>query len=119
MIGQPLGQPHQIVGIPAKGGGARQQGNLALQPRERRFQAGGVGTGEPGAAEFRLLIAKHDADAGLGCCLGGRDPGGAGADDQDLAMGVLVDVAVGVRGGRGAAEAGGGSDRGFVEALPE
>ena len=127
VIGHPLQQTNQIVGIPAERRGARQEGNAPFQASQRIRQPigrrlaldDGVGLGQQGTARFGLFIAQHDPRAGAGGGHGGGDAGRAGADHQHVAMGVLVQVPVGIGLGWRAAQAGGGADRRFIDPLPE
>ena len=127
MVGEALHQTDHVVGVPAEGGCAGQQRDTAFEAGQRvreplgRWLAidDGAGFRQQRTAEFGLFVAQHHPHTGAGGGQCGGDAGGAGADHQDLAMGVLVDVAVWIGLLWGFPQAGGGADRGFVEPGPE
>ncbi len=79
----------------------------------------GVGLAQQRAAELRLLVAEDDARAGLGRGERRGEARRAGADDEHVAMGVALRVAVGIGRGRRPAEARRGADARLVDLVPE
>ena len=127
VVGDAFHQGDQIVRIPAERGGARQQGHggrkggngLRHPGSGGPLIDGGVGFGQQGAAEFRLLVAQNHTRSGGHRPQRGGEAGGTGADHQHVAMGVLVQIAVGIGLRRRSAQASGGADCGLIQALPK
>ncbi len=128
MVGDALGERDHVVREIAERRGAGEQRDVvprrearhgARQPVARRLALdGGAGLGEQRAAEFLLLVAQHHPRAALGGGQRRGKAGRAGADDEHVAMHVVLGVAVGIGDDGGAAEAGHGADLRLVEALP-
>jgi hypothetical protein len=121
MIGKPLGDRQEVVVVVAKYGAARKQSHFghrgeardgARHPGHRacasdravgrriRGDGGDVALRQEAAAEFVLLVGEDDARA---CIAGGERRGEtcrATADDEHVAMGVHLVVAVRVGLGR-------------------
>jgi hypothetical protein len=129
MVGDALHQGDVVVIVVAEGGGARQDDD-GLEPVELGQRLGepflsrltidlGRYVVQERAARLGLLVGEHHPLAGA---RGGErrgEAGGAGADDQHVAMGMAMCVAVRVRVLRRDAEAGGGADDRLIDPVPE
>ena len=129
MVRDALDEPDVVVRVVAERGRARQQRH-PLVGREfgqrlgdpdagRASRDGGRGIGEQRAAHLCLLVAEDDAAARFGGGECGGEPGWPRADHQHVAMGMALQVAVGVGRGRHSPETGGAPDHRLIDAVPE
>ena len=123
MIGQPLGDGHQVVVLVAEGRAARQDPDIRPLPQARLDAPGPAQcrlavdlgrAGQQAAAQLALFVHQDHARAGRGCRVGGRQSRRSAAQHQHIAMGVALVVALGIAGIRRAAQAGGRADPGLV-----
>ena len=127
-LGQPLAQRQEILRVIAERLGARHQldvghraerGKRLRQPVER---APAVDPrprlGEERAAGRCVLVAEDDLGAARARRESRRQAGGTGADNQDVAMIEIADVAVGIGFARGGPEPGGKADRRLINVPP-
>ena len=128
VIGHPLQQAQIVVVVIAEGRGAAEHRHVgqgaqlgldlcdpALAVRDlSRHPA----LAEQPAAELGLRLGQDhpgSRTSGRECC---HEAGGPGADHQHVAVGVPMQVVVGIRMGGCRAEAGGAADAGLVEPVP-
>ena len=71
------------------------------------------------AAEVGSFIGQEHAGAALAGGARGREPGGAGADHEHVAMQMAVLVSVGIRRARGPTQPGRAADQTLVDRLPK
>ena len=124
MIRHPLHQADHVVVVVAEGDGARQQGHVRHRaqlgervgdPLGRRLAVDRrLAIGEQRAADLLLLVHQDHARASAAGGERGGQASGAGADDQHVAVGVELVVAVGIGLGRALAEAGHAADEVLV-----
>ena len=103
MIGHAFGQSDHVAGIPAKRGRAGQDRRARVERRGDPVRRGhpidsGSRPGQQRTARFRLLIAEDHAFAARRGRRGGGQTGGTGADHQHVAMGVTMQIPVGIGG---------------------
>ena len=130
MVGDPLHHGDMVVVVIAEDGRARQDddvfapielgdgaldpfgGTLAVDLRRHVL--------EKGAAQRETFVGQHHAFRAV---LGGgerrRQAGRPGADDEDVAMGVAIGVAVGIRHFGCLAETGSAADDRLIDLVPE
>ena len=128
MLAEALSDTDHIVREIAKGVGAADhrhfgiggQGRQRLsKPRLCRLAIDQrVGRGQKRAAELRLLVDQHHTATAFRSRQGCGQTGRASTNDQHFAVGETVQIAVGVRLGRGAAETSGSADGGLIEMVP-
>ena len=128
VVGDALGQRHEIVVVITEGRGAGQYLHVRHggKPRSRRLRpvVTRLAVDRQAAvevqrtADFRLLVDEHDTGTGFG---GGKRCGKAGdtgANHQHVTMGITAGIMIRVRFRRRDAEAGGAADEGLIDAVP-
>ena len=128
MLAQTLGNADHIVREIAKGVGAADQGDLGIGC-QGRYRLGEpnlrglavdlcVGRRQERAAELGLLVHQHHPPTAFRCRESSGETRRACPDDQNFAVRKAVQIAVGVRLGRGASQTGGSTDGGLIEMVP-
>ena len=127
MVGDPLDGGQVVVIVVTDHGRARQQPDIVpvlqffsdgRRPVRARRIVDALAAAQQAAAKGRLLVGQDDPRAGGRCRPRGGEAGRTAADDQHVAMGVHLVVAVGVGLLGRAAHAGGMPDHDLI-GLPE